>query len=77
MDARAQGQEERAAGGGHPYVLIGLGMLLIAGLTVIAVWGFARHRGISPTELADFRRWRRRVQDLAALDAQPEEGVAA
>ncbi len=49
----------------HPYLVIGLAMTLIAGLAGVAVLLLARHRGVSPRELADFRRWRSHDREAA------------
>lgn len=64
--------DARTAGSNHPFLVIGLGMVLIAALTMSALFVVARRRGMSPGELADFQRWRRR----RVVDAEDAEDVA-
>jgi hypothetical protein len=60
--------DARSGASNHPYLVVGLGMTLIALLTIGAMLMLARRRGMSPSELADFRRWRRRA-DPEGVDA--------
>lgn len=63
--------DARTASSNHPFLVIGLGMVLIATLTMSVLLVVARRRGISPSEMADFRRWRRR----RVVDAYDDEDV--
>lgn len=60
----------RGSSSGHPvFLVIGLGMVLIALLTVGALLVMARRRGLSASERAALKRWRQRVMGA------PENGA--